>query len=283
MEFFSIGHDDPLSVVDDWGPEDSDPLSLSTMPLSRLSRLGFLFGGVGDARHIYGSIIGLHRASQRLSKDRQSVVHAHFTLLDIHPTVLARDLCILLLLEQLIKGDIDEDAKVEIKAAVFYTFIGIVVPLYCHRRFHDTVKSAITNLQQNPPLLPPWLHVVDESMPAILSALKHWDTALTHKTVRGILEHHQKDETADMVDEVISSPSAQESQRSKIAWTLLDLVPPRPLSGSWRDHSVRSKIPFLSLSLFDIDADIPSLHPLFPPCLTLTTPHREKRLPLGQW
>lgn len=58
----------------------------------------------------------------------------HFTLLDIHPTVLARDLCMLLLIDELMKDGHDEETRLEIKATLFYMFIGIIVPPYCHSR-----------------------------------------------------------------------------------------------------------------------------------------------------
>lgn len=46
-----IGHDEPMSIVDDWGPglgENKEPLKLDKLPIPRLSSLAFLFGGVGD-------------------------------------------------------------------------------------------------------------------------------------------------------------------------------------------------------------------------------------------
>lgn len=47
-----IGHDDPMSIIDDWGPQraEKNPLKLSQLAPSRLSHLAFLFGGVGDGK-----------------------------------------------------------------------------------------------------------------------------------------------------------------------------------------------------------------------------------------
>ena len=42
------------------------------------------------ARHVYGSLIGFHRAYLALPEYKQSQLRVHMTLLDIHPTILAR-------------------------------------------------------------------------------------------------------------------------------------------------------------------------------------------------
>jgi len=61
-------------------------------------------------------------------------MHVHFTLLDIHTGVLARDLCIMMLLDHLIEGKGDPVAQEEIKFTVFYTFEGVAMPPYCYAR-----------------------------------------------------------------------------------------------------------------------------------------------------
>ncbi|TCD64576.1 hypothetical protein EIP91_003904 [Steccherinum ochraceum] len=194
LHFFTLGHDKPMSIVDDWGAHDldRDPLHLDQLPTTTLSRLAFFFGGVGDARHVYGSIIGIHAAFNRLSKNKKSKFRTHFTLLDIHPTALARDLCMFLLLDELLRkeGSYDQETVIEIKATIFYTFLGVIVPPYCHRRFHALVKNVIERLQQSPPLLPAWIHVNADSIPGILRSLHHWDAGLANKTTKEMLRYH---------------------------------------------------------------------------------------------
>lgn len=82
-----------------------------------------------EARHVFGSIIGLHQAYGRISNNKQAGLHAHFTLLDIHPASLARDLCMLVLLDHL-----DEETRAEVMATLFYIFIGVAIPPYCYNR-----------------------------------------------------------------------------------------------------------------------------------------------------
>ena len=43
-----MGHDDPLSIVDDYGPYSVSPLKLDNLSDEMLSNLAFFFGGVGD-------------------------------------------------------------------------------------------------------------------------------------------------------------------------------------------------------------------------------------------
>ncbi|SJL14510.1 uncharacterized protein ARMOST_17971 [Armillaria ostoyae] len=141
LEFFKIGHDIPMSIIDNWGALHTQdvPLSLKQLSLSKISKLSFLFAGVGDARHVFGSLIGLGRAFSELGKNKRKQFKAHLTLLDIHPSVLARDLCFLILLANLVSGKYDEKEQVEIKATLFYSYVGIVMPNYCHKRYANLI------------------------------------------------------------------------------------------------------------------------------------------------
>jgi hypothetical protein len=89
-----------------------------------------------SARHVYGTLIGVHRAFAKLPSAKHSKkFKVHITMLDIHPGALARDLCIMMLLNELCEmtGDSAITAT-EIKATIFYTYVGVVMPAYCHER-----------------------------------------------------------------------------------------------------------------------------------------------------
>lgn len=86
------------------------------------------------ARHVFGSMIGLHLKYKRLSKAKQAQFKAHITLLDIHPTALARDLCILVLLDELMMASHNAETKNEIRTTIFYIYTGVIVPPYCYDR-----------------------------------------------------------------------------------------------------------------------------------------------------
>ncbi|ETW77481.1 hypothetical protein HETIRDRAFT_446351, partial [Heterobasidion irregulare TC 32-1] len=140
LEYCTLGQDDIMSIIQDWGPEedvDTNPLDLRKMKYLRLSCLAFLFGGVGD---------GLHQKYLKLTKAKQDSFKVNITLLDIHPKTLARDLCIFALLEQSLEMPNNEEKEAEIKATIFYAF-------------RDIVKDQIKRLNMRPPQLLVWLHI----------------------------------------------------------------------------------------------------------------------------
>lgn len=90
--------------------------------------------------------------------------------------------------------------------------------------FHDIVGQLLDDLQEDPPHLPSWLHVVSDSVPEIVDALSYWSTELSRKTTAGILDYHTKNASGEFWDDFASSTplkhavdAAMDSQRSKIA------------------------------------------------------------------
>jgi hypothetical protein len=65
----------------------------------------------------------------------RSKLKVHITLLDIHPVVFARDLCILMLLNELCEMKKQSTVEAtEVKTTIFYVYVGVVMPSYCHDR-----------------------------------------------------------------------------------------------------------------------------------------------------
>lgn len=96
------------------------------------------------ARHVFSSLIGLNKAYGKLDKTKKTQFNAHLTLLDHHPTALARDLCLLVLLDDLMSGKHTAEVEAEIKATIFYTYMGALMPSYCYqRRVHDLDLSIL--------------------------------------------------------------------------------------------------------------------------------------------
>ncbi|SJL02420.1 uncharacterized protein ARMOST_05747 [Armillaria ostoyae] len=197
LEYFFMGQDDVMSIITDWGPDDRrNPLNLSNVSDERLPHLAFLWAGCGDGRHIFGSIIGLHQAYLKLTPDKRKAIKVHFTLLDIHPTVIARNLCLLLMIDQLMemrmRKNINKVEQTEIKATIFYIWMGFILPAYCHDRFLNVVKSLLADLQMSSYRPPSWLHVTTDSIPGIIASLKYWETQLSHRTVGEMIYHHRQ-------------------------------------------------------------------------------------------
>ncbi|KAJ3899861.1 hypothetical protein F5879DRAFT_467980 [Lentinula edodes] len=195
-EYYSIGQDEVISLVDDWGalPEEQDPIDLASLSSSQRKNLSFLFAGVGDARHVFGTIIGLKKAHEKLRPAQQKDINVHLTLLDIHPTALARDLCIMMLLDDLIhnaKTPLEE----EILAALFYTYAGVVMPDKCAQRLQKTIQKAHDALTRSEPptQLPSWIHIIPSSIPGLLASLKYWQTIVSSqsRTTRRMVQAHR--------------------------------------------------------------------------------------------
>ncbi|KAI0357702.1 hypothetical protein OH77DRAFT_1421794 [Trametes cingulata] len=187
-EYYTIGHDPLIDLTVGWGSsEGDDPLQIDKMPHEKLSKVSFLFGGVGDGRHALATLQGLHQAYKKLPAEKQSAFRTHLTLLDIHPYAIARDLCMLMLLHQL-NETTDSVTRAEIKATLMYSFCGAVMPNYCYERLMGVVQDLTERLSQSPPALPPWLHVDAETIPAVQAALAFWRSA--QKPARKMLARH---------------------------------------------------------------------------------------------
>ena len=83
---------------------------------------------------MYATLVGAHRAFKALPKDKRTAVRVHLTLLDIHPSALARDLVILMLLDECMTVTAPV-ALAEIKATLMYTYAGAIMPPYIYTRF----------------------------------------------------------------------------------------------------------------------------------------------------
>ncbi|KAJ6520693.1 hypothetical protein DFH09DRAFT_1426866 [Mycena vulgaris] len=213
LQYYTVGQDEMLSLFDDWGPRDPYPLKTNTFSKQRLSELSFLFGGVGDARNVYATLVGAHRALKALPKDKRSAMRLHLTLLDIHPSALARDLVVLMLLNDCMTGG-DPAALAETKATLMYTYAGAVMPLYAHARQQKTIKSLLDRLAAVPPRLPAWLHVSADAIPALCASLAYWADN-TSKTARGMLAMYSNSLDSSLV-QMLKFPGITPAYRAMI-------------------------------------------------------------------
>ncbi|KDQ54577.1 hypothetical protein JAAARDRAFT_196488 [Jaapia argillacea MUCL 33604] len=187
LEYYTIGHDSVLSLLDGSDQEKVSEISLSNLELDRLADLSFFFGGVGDGRHSFGTIIDIHQAYIKLQAENQDRLRVHMTLMDIHPASIARDLIILHRLDEL-QGAGPED-ETEIRATLFYTYCAFLIPDYCHARLLEAAKVVHTQLSRTPPVLPSWLCVDARSIPQILSVLAYWSKPLGKSTTKLLSLH----------------------------------------------------------------------------------------------
>ncbi|KAJ6568362.1 hypothetical protein DFH09DRAFT_1155208 [Mycena vulgaris] len=216
LEYFNIGQDALMSLVDGWGPDHEAPIALDNISHEKLSRISFLLGGVGDARHVYSTLVGLHRAHKKLDEKRQESLRAHITLLDIHPAALARDLCILLLLEQLVDTPTESSTtRAEILATMFYTFAGVVMPEYCYSRLEQVMQHLKISLKGDVPGIPSWIHVDSAAIPKIEPVIDFWLSVPQKFTVERILQVHTLRSPAGIL-KTVDMPDVSEEYRAML-------------------------------------------------------------------
>ncbi|KAI0672209.1 hypothetical protein C8Q78DRAFT_1188078 [Trametes maxima] len=195
MAYFSIGMDQIIDLTQGWEPQlDPYPLQLDKIPVKKLSTLSFLFGGVGDGRHAFGTLVGLQQAYKKLQNERRSAFHAYLNLLDIHPATIARNLCMLMLMHQLC-SESDPVVRVELKATLMYAFLGAVMPGYCYDRLVALAADLQTRLSRSPPDLPVWLQIEADTVVPVRDALAFW--VHTRKSTRKVLEKHTHSDPLD--------------------------------------------------------------------------------------
>ncbi|KAG5637440.1 hypothetical protein H0H81_004549 [Sphagnurus paluster] len=115
MTFFNI---DLISLFDGWDKDDPSPVNIQTFAKNGSLPLAFLFGGAGDARHVFGTILGLTRAHKKLRPVEKKALKTHITVLDIHFATVARDLVLFWLLNKLVEEKLDAISRLEIQAAL---------------------------------------------------------------------------------------------------------------------------------------------------------------------
>ncbi|KAJ7114132.1 hypothetical protein C8R44DRAFT_881678 [Mycena epipterygia] len=217
-----------MSLIDDWGSDHELPVDMKNMADEDISQLSFLLGGVGDARHVYSTLVGLDRAHKKLDKKRQEAFRLHFTLLDIHPAALARDLCILILLEQLIDTPTESlITRAEILSTMFYTFAGVVMPGYCYTRLEKVMQDLRMSLKGDDPTLPSWIHVNSAATAKINSVIDFWLTIPQKFSTETTLDTHTPTSPADVL-KLVKMPNISEEYRAgaeaRIAATREDVI-----------------------------------------------------------
>lgn len=84
-----------------------------------------------SGRHAFGTISGVFDAYIALPRSKKAVFRTHLTMLDIHEAAIARDLCMLILLDDLNRA-YEPNMRDEIKSTLMYMFLAPVMPSYCH-------------------------------------------------------------------------------------------------------------------------------------------------------
>ncbi|KAF8968697.1 hypothetical protein BDZ97DRAFT_324231 [Flammula alnicola] len=234
LEHYTFGHDEIHSLLDRVDAEtDEFSPRIETLDERHRSRLSYLFGGSGDARHVFGTLIDivhkLHDASGFES------TRVHLTLIDIHPATLARNLVIFALIHRISLSE-DDVEKLELQTTLFYLYLGLAIPEYCNEIFMNVAKTLAIALSPGGAGLPAWLHVNERSAEAIVEVLQYWSTPL-NKSTQTLMEMHKNFSSRkrgqtmfSQFPETFTTESDQDMRTEDVIYDCLQvLLPPKPL------------------------------------------------------
>ncbi|PPR04335.1 hypothetical protein CVT24_013373 [Panaeolus cyanescens] len=192
MQYFRFGHDNPRSLfvgVDGTtSSEDPDNLMINEVAMiyEKWDKIAFLFGGSGDGRHVFATMIHFADMRKTFAKNsfeewaKRDFVYPklHLTLFDIHPAAIAR----LMLTFALIRksgSNQNPTEKLEIEATCFYIYSGLHIPSYCVNVITSTSQELIQELTGKAPQRLTKLWSVDPvSKVKVLKILEYWSTPL---------------------------------------------------------------------------------------------------------
>jgi hypothetical protein len=142
-----------------------DPMIERANPKGK--RASFLFGGIGDSRHMLRTIIEIAKhegASKKLY---------HFTVNDINNYAITRDLIIWMLIRDLSETTEDSDEAALIANTLVFVYFGTMIPGRAFERLHQTIDEAFSALKAGKQPLK-WAHLYKKDVPAYLRVLKMW-------------------------------------------------------------------------------------------------------------
>ncbi|RAO69330.1 uncharacterized protein BHQ10_005342 [Talaromyces amestolkiae] len=132
-------------------------------------------GGIGDARHFYAQLAILGVTERMVMHSTSPLKRKYrFTLNDRNSVAIARNLVLLVLLDELAcLTEISQAERTEIYTTIYFIFAGVIMPRYASDRFINTVDSIVGRLRNNEPILP-WLQIHDSDNLRLIGALESW-------------------------------------------------------------------------------------------------------------
>jgi len=133
--------------------------------------LSYLYCGVGDARHLYTTLLVAGSAPRKFFQALQ------LTIIDLKAQALAKVLVLFDLVDAYNKHKQSEgaasDAALSVARSMAYIFAGHFYPSSVHNAIQSTLTSLIEKLEKGQPILP-WLYVAEVSREPIIATLKEW-------------------------------------------------------------------------------------------------------------
>lgn len=159
-EYYVVGHDDARSQIDERMFEQTN------------TPIAIFFGGIGDARNLYATMLGIDKLEKGLTAERTRTYHA--TINDIKANALARDLVMFHLLDDLAAAvDSTEDKRTELLSTIFFLYVGAVMPKYIFDRIQDRIEKVIAIVHSGGGKVD-WLRFYERVSPQLLASLNSW-------------------------------------------------------------------------------------------------------------
>ncbi len=130
----------------------------------------FFFGGIEDARHLFGIIMRI--ADHESSAVPQSNRKYHFTINDVKASTLARDLIAFTLL-QLVASSENPSKEYQTLTTVFYLFCFQVMPAFVYKHLQKTISTVIATICSGDSGLD-WVFLGTPARDEIVKALQSW-------------------------------------------------------------------------------------------------------------
>jgi hypothetical protein len=127
------------------------------------------FGGIGDARHLLRTLIGISEF-EKPSKVRKRY---HFTIVDINKCAIVRDLIVFMLLDKLSDLDMSSDEALTLRNTIFFSYMSTMMPHFAFNRLHKTIDQALTCLKSGKQPLK-WVYLHTSDIPLYIEVLTNW-------------------------------------------------------------------------------------------------------------
>lgn len=160
-EYFTVGHDTVTSLFNDEFFEKFDP---------DVERIAFFLGGVGDARNMLQTIcvIAEKEGNMEIPKRRY-----HFTANDIQKAVIARDLVIWIMLDDLSYLNMASKEALQLLNTIYFVYMSTMMPPSAFDQLNKTIAKAVNVLATGEQPLK-WLYLHQKDTPLYIEALSSW-------------------------------------------------------------------------------------------------------------
>ncbi|CEO97085.1 hypothetical protein PBRA_005689 [Plasmodiophora brassicae] len=207
-EFYPVGHDDATSAMSgafsDGTPVGNDDpnglrlrqsvppredtrsaMWLSKMDASQLGNLSFFFGGVGDARHVFTTLMDVQRQMKAMTRDGEwpasdhpiwSELRVSVVLNDIAIPTFARNLIMLYALWELGAYTIEQATAVpdavELAALIHNVYVSVTLPPYLYDRLMAIIDRLLS--LSSPQDVLPFVRISSECWDSVKETLRFW-------------------------------------------------------------------------------------------------------------